>query len=122
MINEFFSQTILVSNHQTAEYLGSGDLPVFATPAMIAIMENTAMRAITDLAEGQTSVGISIQTSHLKASLVGATIDFKATIIGIEGRKYTFHIIATDGNGDTIGEGMHERVVVDKEKFMSKIR
>ncbi len=114
MNNKSFSQTITVTENQTAEHLGS-------TPAMIALMENTAMKAITDLPEGSSSVGIFIQTSHLKASKVGETIHCTATIIAQEGRKYSFKIIAKNSNEDTIGEGTHERVLVDIEKFMSKI-
>jgi predicted thioesterase len=121
MINKSFTQTISVTENQTAEYLGSGTLPVFATPAMIAVMENTAMKVLTDLPEESTSVGISININHLKASKVGEIIEFTATLILIEGRKYSFQIIAKNSNGETIGEGTHERVVVDIQKFMSKL-
>ena len=121
MINKSFSQTISVSENQTAEKMGSGSLPVFATPAMIAVMENTAMKVLTDLPEESTSVGISININHLKASKVGEIIEFTATLILIEGRKYSFQIIAKNSNGETIGEGTHERVVVDIQKFMSKL-
>ncbi|MEI7504838.1 MAG: thioesterase family protein [Paludibacter sp.] len=122
MINKSFSQTIVVPENQTAIFLGSGILPVFATPAMIALMENTAMKVLSDLPEGKTSVGISMNTNHLKACLVGEKIHCKATILSFEGRKYTFHVIATNENGDIIGEGTHERVIVDVEKFMSKLK
>ena len=120
-MNNFFLQTITVEATQTAEYLGSGDLPVFSTPAMIALMENTAIKCLSDLPEGNTSVGISINVNHLKASPVGATIHCTATITAIEGRKYTFHVSATDDAKNLIGEGTHERMVVNLEKFMSKI-
>ena len=121
MINKSFTQTISVSENQTAEKMGSGTLPVFATPAMIAVMENTAMKVLTDLPEESTSVGISININHLKASKVGEIIEFTATLILIEGRKYSLQIIAKNSNGETIGEGTHERVVVDIQKFMSKL-
>jgi len=121
MINTSFSQTITVSENQTAQKMGSGTLPVFATPSMIALMENTAMHVFTDVPEGNTSVGISININHIKASKVGALIECTATIIAVEGRKYTFKLIAKNSNGDTIGEGTHERVLIDIEKFMSKI-
>ena len=121
MINQSFTQTISVSENQTAEKMGSGTLPVFATPAMIAVMENTAIKVLTDLPEESTSVGISININHLKASKVGEIIEFTATLILIEGRKYSFQIIAKNSNGETIGEGTHERVVVDIQKFMSKL-
>jgi len=115
-----FSQTILVTETQTAAQFGSGLLSVFATPALIALMENTAMQLIT-LPAGSSSVGISINMQHLKASPVGAEIKCTATIIAIEGRKYSFEIIATDSSSDLVGKAIHERVVVDIEKFMSKI-
>ena len=115
-----FSQIIQVADNQTAAQLGSGLLPVFATPALIALMENTAMQLIT-LPAGSSSVGISISMQHLKASAVGAHIHCTATVTAIEGRKYTFEIIATDGNMDIVGKAIHERVVVDIEKFMNKL-
>ncbi|MDD4968695.1 MAG: thioesterase family protein [Paludibacter sp.] len=118
--NKSFSQTILVTEAQTASQFGSGLLPVFATPALIALMENTAMQLIT-LPAGGSSVGISINMQHLKASPVGAEIQCTATITAVEGRKYTFEIIATDSSSDLVGKATHERVVVDIEKFMSKI-
>jgi len=122
MLNSTFTQTIQVSENQTAISLGSGTLPVFATPALIALMENTAMKLLSNLPEGDTSVGISMNMQHLKASPIGAFIECSATISAIEGRKYTFTIKATDADGNLIGEGMHERVVVNIEKFMGKIK
>jgi len=115
-----FSQTIRVDESQTALRYGSGLLPVFATPALIALMENTAMQLIT-LPEGGSSVGISINMQHLKASPVGADIQCTATLTGVEGRKYTFDIIATDNHRQLVGKAIHERVIVDIERFMSKI-
>jgi predicted thioesterase len=121
MLNNSFSQTITVEINQTAEHLGSGLLPVFSTPAMIALMENTAMKCMTDLPVGSSSVGIEINVKHLKASMVGAKISCKATIIAIEGRKYSFKIEVTDADESIVGEGTHERVVINVEKFMSKL-
>ena len=118
--SQSFSQTIQVDENQTAIKYGSGLLPVFATPALIALMENTAMQLIP-LPEGCSSVGISINMQHLKASPVGAHIECSATVTSIEGRKYTFEIIATDSSMDIVGKAIHERVVVDIEKFMSKL-
>jgi len=120
MQNKTFSQTIHVTEVQTAIHSGSGLLPVFATPALIALMENTAMQLII-LPPGTSSVGISINMQHLKASPVGAEINCTATILSVEDRKYTFVIIATDSSAEIIGKAIHERVVVDIEKFMSKM-
>jgi predicted thioesterase len=115
-----FSQTFQVTESQTAIQYGSGLLPVFATPALIALMENTAMQLVV-LPDGCSSVGISINMQHLKASPVGENIQCTATISAIEGRKYTFEIIAMDSKSDKIGKAIHERMVVDIEKFMNKI-
>jgi len=115
-----FSQTIRVSENQTAIHYGSGLLPVFATPALIALMENTAVQLIT-LPEGCSSVGISINMQHLKASPVGEDIQCTATLTGVEGRKYSFEIIAADSHLQLVGKAIHERVVVDIDRFMSKI-
>ena len=115
------TQTITVQKHQTASEFGSGLLPVFATPALVALMENTAMQLI-ELPEGSSSVGISIDVKHLKAILVGESITCEATLIAIEGKKYTFNISATDSFGDVIGTGNHERVVIDIERFMTKLQ
>ena len=114
------SQTIRITESQTAIQYGSGLLPVFATPALIALMENTAMQLIV-LPAGCSSVGISINMQHLKASPVGAEIQCTATLTGIEGRKYTFDITATDSRLQLVGKATHERVVIDIERFMSKI-
>ncbi|MDR3651910.1 MAG: thioesterase family protein [Paludibacter sp.] len=121
MKSQSLTQTIQVQENQTASQYGSGLLPVYATPALIALMENTAMQLI-EPPEGSSSVGISINMQHLKASPIGAEITCKATIISNEGRKYIFKIEATDKLGDLIGECIHERVVVNIEKFLSKIK
>ena len=120
MINESFTQTITVDENQTAIKYGSGLLPVFATPALIAIMENTAMQLI-ELPEGSSSVGISLNMKHLKATQVGAKVQCTAVLTEVDGRKYSFKIEATDEKGILIGECFHERVVVDIVKFMGKI-
>jgi len=121
MLNNSYSQTITVEENQTAAHLGSGTLLVFSTPAMVALMENTAIQCLSDLAEGNTSVGISININHLKAIRVGSTVQCTAGITAIEGRKYKFHVRVTDGAGELVGEGSHERMVVNEEKFMAKI-
>ncbi len=111
-----------VSNNNTAIALGSGDLEVFATPAMVALMENAAMKAIADeLEEGSTSVGTEINTTHIKASGIGAEIVATAKVTAVEGRKITFAVEALDGD-DLIGVGAHTRFIVDKTKFMQKVK
>lgn len=105
----------------TAEYIGSGDMAVLATPAMVALMENAAMLAVAlKLGEGETTVGSMISTSHLKPSKVGNTVSAVAELMDVEGRKLTFKIWAYDGE-ELIGEGEHVRYVVNREKFLSKL-
>ena len=110
-----------VATEQTAAAMGSGDLPVFATPAMVALMENAAMRAVADaLPAGATTVGAALQLSHSKPSGLGAEIAATAELVAVEGRKLTFRVEASDRDG-TIGEGTHIRYVVDRERFMAKL-
>ena len=105
----------------TAEFIGSGDMAVLATPAMIALMENAAMLAVAlHLDEGDTTVGTEIATSHIKASKVGNTISAIAELTAIDGRKLSFKIEAYDGD-KLIGEGQHTRFIVNREKFLSKL-
>ncbi|MFI3265145.1 MAG: thioesterase family protein [Rikenellaceae bacterium] len=114
--------TTIVDNNNTAIALGSGDLEVFATPAMIALMENAAMKAVAaELEEGSTTVGTAMNASHVKASGVGAQITASATVTAVEGRKIVFKVEAHDAQG-LIGEGEHTRFVVDKTKFMQKVK
>ena len=101
--------------------MGSGDLHVYATPAMVALMENEAKLAVAEhLPEGSTTVGAMVNTSHVKPSPIGDTIKTTAVLTDIEGRKLTFSIKAEDSKG-IIGEAVHVRYSVDREKFMSKL-
>ena len=116
-----YESTTVVSAANTAATLGSGDMDVFATPAMVALMENAAMLAVRDhLPEGSATVGTQISTSHLKASPLGASITASAELIEMDGRRLTFAVKAWDEKG-TIGEGTHTRFVVDRERFLSKL-
>ncbi|MBR3793973.1 MAG: thioesterase family protein [Alistipes sp.] len=116
-----YESTTVVSAANTAATLGSGDMDVFATPAMVALMENAAMLAVRDhLPEGSATVGTQISTSHLKASPLGALITASAELIEVDGRRLTFAVEAWDEKG-TIGEGTHTRFVVDRERFLSKL-
>ena len=116
-----YTSTTVVDSTNTAIALGSGDMEVFATPAMVALMENAAMLAVAkELGEGETTVGSMISTSHLKPSKVGNAISAIAELTAVEGRKLTFKISAYDGD-TLIGEGEHIRFVVNREKFLSKL-
>ena len=110
-----------VCDANTAVAAGSGDLPVFATPAMAALMENAAMMAVAGhLPAGSTTVGTEIGVSHVKASPVGARITASAELVEVDGRRLVFAVRAWDERG-TIGEGSHTRFVVDRDRFMSKL-
>ena len=116
-----FESTTTVSASNTAATLGSGDMDVFATPAMVALMENAAMKAVAAaLSEGSATVGTQMNTSHIKASPLGAAITASAVLTEVEGRKLTFAVKAWDDKG-VIGEGVHTRFVVDRERFLSKL-
>ncbi len=105
-----------VGADNTALAMGSGDMEVFATPAMVALMEHAAMYAVAaDLPEGSTTVGASMETTHVRPSAVGA-----AELVETEGRRLTFRVAAFDGEV-LIGEGTHVRYIVDRAKFLSKL-
>jgi len=113
---------ITVTETNTALTIGSGDLDVFATPAMAALMENAAMKAVAEsLPEGSTTVGSKLDINHLKSSALGETISATALLTEINGRKLTFTLKANDSHG-LIGEGTHIRYIVEKEKFLSKLQ
>ena len=112
---------LTVTDAVTASVMGSGDMPVLATPAMMALMENAAMMAIAEaLPEGCTSVGGHIESSHLKPSKIGDKITATAEVTKVEGKKVEFRVAAYSGE-TLLGEGTHLRFVVDKERFMSKL-
>lgn len=111
-----------VSAENTAQKMGSGDMPVFATPAMVALMENAAMNAVSAmLPEGSTTVGAEMNCSHIKPSGLGAEITATAILTEVDGRKLTFNVGARDAEG-MIGEGVHVRYIVDRARFMSKLQ
>ena len=116
-----YTSTVTVSEDNRAATMGSGDLEVFATPAMVALMENAAMNAVVgELPEGATTVGAMMNTTHIKPSAMGDTVSATAVLKEVEGRKLTFEVQAKDSKG-VIGEGTHVRYIVDREKFMSKL-
>ena len=116
-----YTAKMVVRDNDTALSVGSGDLQVLATPRMMALMENAAMKAVApELPEGCTTVGGYIESSHLRPSAVGHTIEASATLTQIEGKKLTFDVCAKDGD-TLIGEGKHIRFIVDKEKFLSRL-
>lgn len=116
-----FTQKIVVDKKHTASEMGSGTLDVFATPAMIAFMENTALKVIDDLEEGCTTVGIEINVKHLKASKIGDELMCKAVLTKQEGRIYEFEVEVINSFGHVVGTAVHKRAAVEVERFLQKM-
>jgi len=120
-IGKIYTQEITVAQKDTASAHGSGKLAVFATPAMVALMENTAMRCLEDdLEPDSDTVGVEINVKHVKATRVGKEVSCKASVVEVDGRRIRFEIEASDDKG-AIGYATHDRFIIDPEKFMSKL-
>lgn len=116
-----YTQEITVTSKDTAAVYGSGKLEVFATPAMVALMENTAIKCLDGLLEPDSdTVGIEINTKHTKATAIGQKVGCKATITEVDGRRIRFEMEAWDEKG-TIGHAIHDRFIINPAKFMSKL-
>lgn len=110
-----------VTEDVTARRIGSGDMDVLATPAMMALMENAAMLAVAPhLPEGCTTVGGHIASSHLRPTPLGDTITATATVTKVDGKKIEFKVEAHCGD-TLLGEGTHLRFIVNRNKFLAKI-
>lgn len=113
-------QSVTVTEENTAKKVGSGMLPVFATPAMAALMEKTAALSVAPyLGEGEGTVGISLNIRHLAATPVGLTVTCESELIEIDRKRLVFSLKVSDGV-DVIGDGTHERFIINNEKFMTK--
>lgn len=109
-----------VSEDDTAVKFGSGGVRVFATPMMVALMENAALNAVDPhFGEDSATVGLSLNVKHLAATPVGMKVTAAAELIGIEGKKLTFKVEAYDEQ-EKIGEGIHERYIIKLSKFLEK--
>lgn len=105
----------------TARQMGSGSLEVYATPALVALMEAAAVAALDPLLPpGQTSVGTALEVRHLAATPPGMVVRARAEVTAVDGRRVTFAVHAWDER-ELIGEGAHIRVVVDAERFLSRL-
>ncbi len=117
-----YKSKAIVVQHLTAKAIGSGDLPVLATPAMIALMENASMLAVAPLLEeNQTTVGGYMECSHLASTAMGDEVEAEAILVKVEGKSLHFDIKAYSGE-KKIGEGHHIRYIVDRDRFLSKIQ
>jgi predicted thioesterase len=107
----------VVTEEQTARYLGSGSVAVMGTPALVALMERASVAAVSGrLAEGESTVGARIDVKHLAPTPVGMRVTARARLEEVEGRKLHFRIEARD-DGEKVGEAVHLRVVIDAESF-----
>ena len=110
----------LAEREDTAKEVGSGDLLVYATPCMVALMEGAACEAITEaLSDAQTTVGIALNIEHISATPVGLDVRAEAEVTAVEGKVITFAVRAFDEAGE-IGNGTHKRVIVNSQKFLDK--
>ena len=117
-----FTNETVVTLSNCAVTMESGDLEVFATPAMVSLMENAAMNAVAlVLPQGSTTVGAEMNTTHIKPSPIGAQVKATARLVAVDGGKLSFDIEASDECG-IIGKAHHVRFVVDRERFMSKLK
>ncbi len=113
--------TETVSESLTASHIGSGTVRVLATPMMIALMEKCCRLTVKPyLEEGQETVGTHVNVSHISATPVGMDVTVECELVEIDRRKLTFKVSANDERG-LIGEGLHERFIIDVEKFSSKV-
>lgn len=116
-----FTATTVVDRTNIASKYGSGLIDVFATPAMVALMENASFNAVQPyLPQGYNTVGIEVCVKHTKATPMGMKISCKSTLIEVDGKRLVFEVVATDEVAE-IGRGTHTRYIIDTEKFMNKI-
>lgn len=112
--------TMQVEKENTAEIMKSGTLQVFATPAMIALIEETAWKSVAgELEEGNVTVGTALNVKHLAATPVGMQVTCTTNLEEVDGRRLVFSVSVEDETGK-VGEGTHERFIVQAEKFQKK--
>lgn len=115
-----FTREVEVVHELTADAVHSGGLPVFATPMMIGLMENASWSLAEEcMEEGYSTVGTLVNVKHISATPVGATVRAETELTEIDGRRLVFKVAAYDDKG-LIGEGTHERFIINTDKFMSK--
>jgi predicted thioesterase len=111
----------VVTPDQTAEAFGSGLVPVYATPAMVALMEKAAVVALAGyLAPGDTTVGTKLEIVHLAATPLDDEVRAEAELVAVDGRRLSFALAAWDSTGK-IGEGRHERMIVARDRFLESV-
>src|SRR5690242_15354570 len=112
----------LVDERDTADAVGSGSLPVLGTPVLLAWCEAATCAAVADaLGEGQTTVGTRVQVEHVAPSAVGSVVEVSASVVSVDGSLLRFTVAARQ-TGRLVGSGEITRVVVDEERFLSRVR
>ena len=112
----------VVTDDKTAYALGSGNVKAYSTPSMVALLEAAAVDALqSHLGDGQSSVGTSLNIKHMAATPVGMTVNAIATLKEVDGRRLVFDVSASD-EIELIGQGTHERFIVDRERFEKRVR
>ena len=112
--------TALVEKEDTAQIVGSGDLLVYATPCMVALMEGAACESIAPfLLDGESSVGTMMNVAHTSATPVGMEVRAESIVTAVDGRKVCFEIVAFDEAGE-IGHATHERFIIKTDRFLEK--
>jgi predicted thioesterase len=114
------SVTLVVENEDTAEAIGSGDVPVLATPRVVALAEQASVEAVSgQLAAGQTSVGYEVQLAHLSPTPIGSKVTAEATLENVEGRRLSFRVSVNDARG-LVAAGRITRVIVVRDRFIER--
>ena len=115
------SVTLEVAVADTAQAMGSGDVPVLASPRIVALAEQAAVKAMGDcLGEDRTSVGSWVELEHLLPSPVGSRVDAEATLLGVHGRRLEFTVSVRSGD-EEVAHLRHRRIVVDRSRFLQKV-
>lgn len=114
-------KSIVVTNEVTASKVGSGLLPVYATPSMIALMEGTCAESVQPyLAEGEGTVGVAVDIKHIAATPVGMTVRCESLLKEVNGKKLVFEVNVYDEKG-LVGTGIHKRAIINNEAFMARL-
>jgi predicted thioesterase len=114
-------EELTVTFENTAARYGSGLVEVFATPALVALMEKTCLSSVLPfLPEGYGTVGVKVDIVHTRATPVGQRVICESTLVEVDRRRLVFEVMAGDEKGE-IGRGRHERFIIDTKKFMEKL-
>ena len=114
-------KSIVVTDKVTASKVGSGLLPVYATPSMIALMEGTCAESVQPyLAEGEGTVGVAVDIKHIAATPVGMTVRCESLLKEVNGKKLVFEVNVYDEKG-LVGTGIHKRAIINNEAFMARL-